>query len=144
MISISEIKAEDTYKIRKAILRQGMTLSHKMDGDHKLDSIHLGLFDSDVLVCIASFMKSSRDDFKGAQYQLRGMGTSKAFQGKGYGTLLMKKAEKLLTSKGVEVIWCNARVKALDFYRKIGYETRGDVFDVPQVGPHFVMFKKLA
>jgi GNAT superfamily N-acetyltransferase len=144
MISISEIKAEDTYKIRKAILRQGMTLSHKMDGDHKLDSIHLGLFDSDVLVCIASFMKSSRDDFKGAQYQLRGMGTSKAFQGKGYGTLLMKKAEKLLTSKGVEVIWCNARVKALDFYRKLGYETRGDVFDVPQVGPHFVMFKKLA
>lgn len=143
MTRISKIKAEDTYKLRKAVLRQGMTLSHKMDGDHKVDTVHLGLFESDLLVCIASFMKSSRDDFKGTQYQLRGMGTSKAFQGKGYGTMLMKKAEKLLTSKGAEVIWCNARVNALDFYRKLGYEIRGEVFDVPQVGPHFVMFKKL-
>ncbi len=144
MIRITEIKAKDTYEIRKTVLRQGMTLSHKMDGDLKADSLHLGLFEYDLLVCVASFMKSSKADFNGLQYQLRGMGTSIAFQGKGYGKLLMDKAEQMLTSKGVDVIWCNARVKALDFYRKLGYELRGDVFEVPQVGPHFMMFKKLS
>jgi predicted GNAT family N-acyltransferase len=144
MIRISEIKVEDTYSIRKAVLREGMTLSYEMAGDHDDDTLHLGLFYNDHLVCIGSFMKASKSDFKGLQYQLRGMATEKGSQGKGYGKKLLAAAEQILKDKNVDVLWCNARVVATDFYSKLGYQSIGDVFEVDQVGRHFVMFKKLA
>jgi predicted GNAT family N-acyltransferase len=143
MIRISEIKAEETYPIRKSVLREGMTLSHEMNADHDADTLHLGLFDKDQLVCIGSFMKASNANFKGLQYQLRGMGSAIGFQGKGYGKELLAEAEKILKDRGADLLWCNARVVALEFYRKLGYKSIGDVFEVDQVGPHFVMFKNL-
>lgn len=143
MIKIIEIKAEETYPIRKSVLREGMSLSHQMNGDHDSSTLHLGLFDEDRLVCIGSFMKAAKSNFKGVQYQLRGMASAKGSQGKGYGKDLLQKAEELLKDKGVDILWCNARVVAIDFYSKLGYEFFGDVFEVNEVGPHFVMFKKL-
>jgi GNAT superfamily N-acetyltransferase len=143
MIEIKEIKAEDTYPIRKAILREGMTLSHEMNGDHDVETLHLGLFKSGELVCIGSFMKAPKEIFEGSQYQLRGMASAKTAQGKGYGKLLLKEAELQLEQRGINVIWCNARIVALDFYKKLGYKTTGSVFDVDQVGPHYMMFKEL-
>ena len=143
MITITEIKAEQTYPIRKSVLREGMTLSHQMNGDHESSTLHLGLFDEDRLVCVGSFMKAAKSNFKGHQYQLRGMASSKGSQGKGYGKELLQKAEELLKEKNVDVLWCNARVVAIDFYSKLGYEFFGDIFEVNEVGPHFVMFKEL-
>ena len=143
MIVITEIKAEDTYPIRKVVLREGMTLSHEMNGDHDAETLHLGLFESGELVCIGSFMKTSKEIFKGSQFQLRGMASVKKAQGKGFGKLLLDEAEKTLKNQGVEILWCNARTVALGFYKKLGYQLVGNVFQVEQVGPHFVMFKKL-
>ena len=143
MIVIKEIKAEDTYPIRKSILRKGMTLSYEMKGDQESETLHLGLFESGQLFCIGSFMKSSYKLFNGVQYQLRGMAAVKSAQGKGFGKLLLEEAEKTLKNQGVEILWCNARTVALGFYKKLGYQTVGDVFQVEQVGPHFLMFKKL-
>ena len=140
---ITEIKAEDTYPIRKAILREGMTLSHEMNGDHNAETLHLGLFESGELVCIGSFMRASKEIFKGSQFQLRGMASVKKAQGKGFGKLLLEEAEVKLKNQGVDILWCNARTVALDFYKKSGYQMVGNVFEVEQVGPHFLMFKKL-
>jgi len=112
MIRIAEIKAEETYPIRKSVLRE-------------------------------SFMKASNAGFKGLQFQLRGMGSSIGSQGKGYGKALLTNAEQILKDRGVDLIWCNARVVALDFYSKLGYTSIGNLFEVDQVGPHFVMFKNL-
>lgn len=143
MIGIEEIKAEDTYNIRKSILRAGMQLSHKMPGDHDDNSLHLGLYESNKLVCISSFMQVQNPDFKGMHYQLRGMATDIGFQGRGYGKILLNKAEEVLTAKGVDVIWCNARLVAIDFYKKMGYRIKGSIFEVAEVGPHFMMYKDL-
>jgi len=143
MITITEIKAEQTYPIRKSVLREGMALSHQMNGDQESSTLHLGLFDEDILVCVGSFMKAANSNFKGNQYQLRGMASSKGSQGKGYGKELLQKAEELLKDKNVDVLWCNAREIALDFYSKLGYKFFGDLFEVKEVGPHFVMYKKL-
>jgi ribosomal protein S18 acetylase RimI-like enzyme len=143
MISIAAIKAEDTYELRKEILRKNMTLSHEMKGDHDSDALHLGIYECDKLVCIGSFMKAARTDLSGKQYQLRGMATSDNCQGKGYGKSLLQEAEEILKSKDIDIIWCNARVAAIDFYKKNGYRVMSDIFEVPQIGPHYVMFKKL-
>lgn len=142
-VSIHKISAQETYPLRKTELRKGMKLSHRMAGDEEVETLHLGLFEGERLVCIGSFMKASKDYFSGSQYQLRGMATASDRQGNGFGKLLLEKAEEMLKQKEIHTLWCNARTVALDFYKKQGYQIVGDEFLVPEVGPHYVMFKEL-
>ena len=142
-VAVKRIKAKDTYDIRKEELRKNMTLSHIMAGDDDTDSIHLGIAMGDELVCVGSFMKAGNDHFKGVQYQLRGMATHSSHQGQGHAKKLLEEAEKLLRSMQVNVLWCNARTSAVGFYKKMGYQIKGDEFMVDQIGPHFIMYKAL-
>jgi GNAT superfamily N-acetyltransferase len=144
MIQVKEIRAEETYPIRKEELRRNVSLSHEMQGDHDPETLHLGLFLEDELVCIGSFMKSAIDDSSELQYQLRGMATSAEHQGRGYGRTLLATAETLLRKRGAQALWCNARIVALDFYRKMGYVVTGPSFELPEIGTHYRMYKKLA
>lgn len=143
MISIEEIRAEDTYGLRKSVLREGMKLSHEMKGDHDAGTIHLGLYKTEKLVCVGSFMQAPHPELKGQHYQLRGMATVNDCQGKGYGKMLLYKAEQIVKAKNADVIWCNARLVAIDFYKKMGYRTKGSMFEVAEIGPHYVMYKEL-
>lgn len=143
MIRIEEISAEDTYPIRKDILRKNMSLSHVMHGDLDPETLHLGVFAEGELVCVGSFMKASFEGLTGLQYQLRGMAAAEKSQGKGYGKLLLQKAELILSGKGIQIIWCNARINAIEFYKKLGYQVMGKQFEVAEVGPHFKMYKAL-
>jgi hypothetical protein len=36
-------------------------------------------------------------------------------------------------------LWCNARQAAVPFYAKNGWHVQGQPFDIPKIGPHFVM-----
>ena len=71
------------------------------------------------------------------------MATHKDYQHQGLGKVILDRAEQLLSQKNVDILWCNARVVALNFYRKSGYQIIGEEFDVHLIGPHFVMFKNL-
>ena len=143
MIEIKKISALDTYEIRKDILRENMLLTEKMDGDFDASTIHLGAFINNELGCVATFMQHNSDHFKGSQYRLRGMATHRERQHQGLGKNILEEAEKVLLDKGVDVLWCNARVFALKFYKNCGYKVIGEEFDVHLVGPHFVMYKEL-
>lgn len=143
MIRIDEITAPQAYEIRKDVLRDGILLTEKMDGDFDKTTIHLGVFVDGILACVATFMQHDSPHFSGNQYRLRGMATHKNYQHQGLGKIILERAEQLLTQKNSAILWCNARVFALDFYKKSGYQIIGEEFDVHLIGPHFVMFKKL-
>lgn len=143
MIRIKEISPQESYDIRRDVLRENIALTEKMDGDFDVSTIHLGVFKNIELVCVATFMQHDSDHFKGFQYRLRGMATKKRFQHNGFGRIILEEAIKILTSKGVSVLWCNARVIALKFYENSGFKIKGKEFNVHLVGPHFVMYKKL-
>jgi GNAT superfamily N-acetyltransferase len=144
MIEIRSIQAEQTYPIRKEELRKNVSLSHVMAGDEEPDTLHLGIFLSGELAGIVSLMRASLPSFKERpQYQIRGMATSGMHQGKGFGKSLLKEAENRLKVMGVEIVWCNARVVALDFYLKMGYAIHGTIFELPEIGPHYKMYKRL-
>jgi len=143
MISVEEIKAEDTYPIRKELLRKNMDLSSQFTGDFDKESFHLGLFYENKLVSIVSFMKTNHKMLNGEQYQLRGMATIEKFQGKGLGKILVEKSEEILINKNINYVWCNARVIALNFYKNIGFIIMGEPFEIPPIGKHFSMSKKL-
>jgi len=88
-------------------------------------------------------MKVKNEYFEGEQYQLRGMATSTDFQGVGAGKLMMLEAFSILKELKIDYLWCNARMVAVSFYKKMGLQTFGDLFEIKYVGEHFVMFKKL-
>lgn len=143
MITIKNISAEETYKIRLEILRNGMDLPVEFSGDFDKDTFHLGVFENDSLKGISSFLKNSNILFDTTQYQLRGMATLPEVRGKGYGKQLLLQAFDILKEKKINILWCNAREVALDFYLKLGFEQKGNPFDIPEVGEHYCLYKQI-
>ncbi|MBS1503675.1 MAG: GNAT family N-acetyltransferase, partial [Bacteroidetes bacterium] len=48
-----------------------------------------------------------------------------------------------LRGQKANYIWCNARKKALKFYTNMGFEVISDEFEVPNIGPHRVLYLKI-
>ena len=143
MVNIRFINAEDTYAIRREVLRKNIDLPYKLEGDFDNDTIHLGAYLDEELVSIVTLINRSKEVLKGEQFQLRGMGTLSEYRGKGYGKLLIRRSEEYLISRGIHNIWCNARIEAIGFYKSQNYNTIGESFNVPEIGMHYLMFKEL-
>lgn len=143
MIEIKKISAEDTYAIRLEVLRKNIPLPYKFNGDLDSDTFHLGAFKDGKLIAVSSFMKVKNKSFKGSQFQLRGMATLAEYQGFGIGKQLILKAEGILKPLKIDCLWCNARIIAVNFYKKQGFLTFGEVFDISLIGDHFIMYKYL-
>ena len=141
MIEIKKIEASETYYIRLEVLRKGIPLPVQFSGDEDLETIHLGAFKNGELIAVSSFMKAFNNSFKGEQYQLRGMATLPDYQGLGAGKLMMLKVFELFEESNVDCLWCNARIIAVDFYKKLGLKTFGDLFEIKYIGDHYVMYK---
>lgn len=88
-------------------------------------------------------MKSNNPKFEGLQYQLRGMATLETYQGMGAGKLMMKEIFVKFKAMEIGCLWCNARIEAVDFYKKQGLQIYGLRFEIPYIGAHYLMFKKL-
>jgi len=142
-MKIKEISAGKTYLIRKNILRNGIDLPYKFKEDFDEDTFHLGAYDSDELVGIATFIKNKINDFEGDQYQLRGMATLEKGRGKGFGKQIINEAKVILKQKNVSVLWCNARKEAVMFYKKLNFTIVGEEFNVVKVGLHYKMYTEI-
>lgn len=142
-VEIIKIAASETYQIRLEVLRENIPLPYKFDGDLDEETFHFGAFIANELIAVSSYMKVSNKNFTGNQYQLRGMATLSKYQGCGAGKLMMDEAFAVFKKLDVNCLWCNARVIAVDFYKKQGLQTFGEKFDIPYVGDHYVMYKYL-
>ena len=141
---IKFISSEDTLAIRSPVLRDGADPQLCIfDGDEDEFSFHLGYFIEDELVCVASFHQRERDGFSGLAYQLRGMATVFAHQGKGIGNQLVNFSIVYLRGQKANYIWCNARKAAFAFYSGLGFEFISEEFDIPNIGPHRSMYLKI-
>ena len=142
---IKKISALETYTVRHSVLREGKPIeSCLFDGDTLNTTFHLGIFDEGNLVGVCSFLKSKHALLKEeSQYQLRGMAILKEKQHLGLGKLILSHGENLLKQQNTQIIWCNAREKAVGFYQKNGYQIIGAPFDIKNIGQHFIMYKAL-
>ena len=144
--TIRLISASATYWLRNKVLRPGRPVSEcYFPGDDSKGTFHLGIYNDENLIGVASFMKNSNPFFDHlSQHQLRGMAVLPENKGKGFGSLLLKEAESKIKKEHQEsFLWFNARVTAIDFYQRHGYECIGEKFEVPGVCEHIVMFKHL-
>ena len=142
-MKIQKIPSEETYPVRLEVLRKNIPLPYKFNADFDKETFHLGAFKNNQLIAVSSFMKASNSNFKGNQFQLRGMATLERFQGVGAGKLMLAKAIEILKTQKIDCLWCNARVIAVEFYQKQGFKIAGELFDIKYVGPHYLMFNEL-
>ena len=145
-IHIRKIPASAVYSVRQPVLRPGKPIAECVfEGDNSDKTFHFGLFMDENLIGVASFMQNSNPLFKESeQYQLRGMAVLSKFKGQGFGaSLLIEGEEKLKNLVNHPFLWFNARDHAIGFYKKFGFKTIGEKFDVPGVCEHIVMFKLL-
>jgi len=145
MVLIESITAEQTLPIRQSVLRPGRPEKECIfDGDDAPQTFHLGAFTEEKLVGIASFVVDTHSHFSGQQYRLRGMAVLPEYRGKACGKKLVAHGEKMIQEKGFDILWFNAREVAINFYNGLGFISAGEPFEIPTVGTHLIMFKKLS
>ncbi len=140
---VKQIDAKDTYPIRSEMLRKDLPLdSCHFDGDNEDSTFHLGAYINDKLASVASFYLKNNEKFSEEyQYQLRGMATLHSYQGQGLSQALLRTAFPIIKANHVKLVWCNARIAAIGFYTKVGFEVASEEFEIPGVGTHKLMFK---
>lgn len=141
---IKEITIPEVFSVRHPVLRPGKPLANcHFEGDDLPSTKHFGYFEVENLIGIISVFKSNHAFFKENQFQIRGMAVLTAYQKKGIGAQLIRYAEQYIQNQKGNVIWLNARIIAVGFYEKLGYQIIGDPFEIPEIGTHFVMFKNI-
>lgn len=140
-MQVLRIKAIDTHPIRHKMLRPSGTLEDCIfQGDSDELTFHLGAFVDKKLVSVASFYFERSDKFPDTyQYRLRGMATLPEYQGQGLSSALLKTAFPVIKQNQCTLLWCNAREKAMGFYKKVGFLPTGDFFNIPHIGKHILM-----
>ena len=135
------ITAAETWPLRLAVLRPDRPIeSAQFPGDDAQTTRHFGAFREGSLLGIASLYLAEMPEQPGlTAYQLRGMATATGARGLGLGRALVHACIAFTRENRAELLWCNARIVALEFYRKLGFKVIGREFDIPDVGPHFRM-----
>lgn len=147
MYTIQRIDQLDTRPLRHLVLwphREKME-DCTIDIDHRVDAIHLGAFDEQRrLVGICSLFEMQTPKLAAPrQYRLRAMATHPDARGTGAGALIVHAAIETVHAMGYDVLWCDARKVALGFYAKLGFDRIDEWYDVPNIGPHQLMFYRL-
>ncbi len=144
--ALRPITTAETWPLRQSVLRPGRPLAAaQFTGDDLPSTKHFGAFQSGELVGIASLFIADMPEHPGVgALQLRGMATAPAVRGAGFGRALVTACVAFTLASEKQLIWCNARRSAVEFYRKLGWEILGEEFDVPDAGPHFHMWRRVA
>lgn len=144
-IIISNVELEEIYPLRSRVLRPGQAIE---SCHYKEDSVsgcfHLGAKVGSEVIGIASFYEEPHLSLPAnLSYRLRGMAVLEEYRSSGVGKQIINRAIDICKQASADLLWCNARQSAAGFYKKLDFDYHGDSFDLPNIGPHFVMFTKL-
>lgn len=144
-ITVQRILATDTIPLRHRVLRPHMTVKDCVyPGDDLPTTFHFGAFSDGVLATVLSAVLESSPVFKeNVQFRFRAMATDPRFHRKGFAKAVVLASEEEIRNRSGELIWFNAREAAFGFYEKMGYRYYGDFFEMPGIGLHKIMWKRL-
>lgn len=142
-VKIRLASAKEVIDLRWKLLRPGMPRETAVfEGDDELAARHIITeIDSQIVGC-ATFLHRPWEGQPA--WQLRGMAVDANLQKSGVGRRMLEFAEQMLRRESYSnLMWCNARIVAKPFYERVGWQTIGDVFEIPSAGPHVKMTKRL-
>lgn len=115
MLEINEMKTLETLDLRHRILSphnsvDSIILSEDDSGQY------FGLFKNAQFISFVSLF------IENDTAQFCKFATETSEQNKGYGSILLNHIIEETIKNNVKCLWCNARVTALNFYNKFGFE----------------------
>jgi predicted GNAT family N-acyltransferase len=146
VIETRPVTAEEVRPIRRRVLRAGLPSANvEFEGDDALDTLHLGGFLDGVLVAVATVVRRPPPGEASAPraWQVRGMATEPEARGRGIGGELLDRCVVHVERSRGDLIWCNARTRAVPFYERHGFVAEGATFDVPDLGAHLRMRRRV-
>ncbi len=142
-VLVRPIPVEHARPIRQAILRPTEPFEATFYPlDEAPDSGHFGAFLDGKLVGVTSVYREPMpgEEDLGA-WRLRGVAVLEEARRHGCGRLLSQACLEHVAARGGSLLWCNARTGVLPFYQALGFQTRGEEFDVPVSGPHYLVWQ---
>lgn len=122
MKNIKPISLEDCLPLRQKVLWPSLTVEECIDPEDQY-SKHVGyILDNQVVSCFSIYPKLQNN------YQIRKFATSPSFQRKGIGTKLFTTVLNDLKQKKIEFVTLNARITAVEFYKKFDFYLSGEKF----------------
>ena len=133
-VSVRPVDPAQTRALRQLVLRPHESLeelaSHEPPGVHAV-----GAFDGDELVGVGFVCP----DGESGEWRVRGMATVPELRGRGVGSAILAALLDHARAQGATRVWCNARTPALSLYSRAGFQVESEEFEIPGIGPHFVM-----
>lgn len=141
MTAIKFLRAEDTWPLRHRVLRPHMPIaSVSYAEDAFASALHIGATDGDQIVGVVSIYNEDEKGGLGSlAWRLRGMATAPEIRGTGIGGIILLACIDEVRNHGGSYLWCNARTSASGFYQRYGFVIASDLFEIPNIGPHYVM-----
>ena len=153
-----KVAAETVRPLRAAVLRPGLPADLSVyPGDDDPDTSHVAIRDGPdgPVVAVGSLLAQDPPEWlsRGPRvpvaeagerwWRIRGMATVEGRRGQGLGRQVLDSLLEAAARGGGGVVWCNARVPALDFYLRAGFEPVSAVFEEPLIGPHRTMLRRV-
>ena len=145
-VHVGLVPVEQILPLRHMVLRQGLPFeSAKFDHDHTEGSVHFAAFDSQNSADVIGCCTLVRQPYEGQPaWQLRGMAVDERARKLGVGRRLLDAAEAHISATPYSTIWwCNARIVAVPFYERLGWQIVSPLFDIPTAGPHHRMMRRI-
>jgi len=144
-MTINQVEVEKIRPLRHLVLRPGQPIeSTDYNRDKDNTTLHYAVLKDGTALCIATFYPEPMEDVTSVRaFRLRGMATHPDFRRLGLASDLMHKAITALRDESCDLIWCKARLVAIDFYKSLGFVKIGPMYEIDGIGPHFTMYKKI-
>jgi GNAT superfamily N-acetyltransferase len=142
---VTTVDAQAVRPLRAEVLRPGQPHEQLIfPGDDEPDTLHVAVAVQGRIVGVASVMREPYpDDPLAGDWRIRGMATSAEMRGRGIGGALLARCEQHARDHAGARLWCNARVRAQTLYGRAGFAVDGEEFEIPMIGPHYLMRKPL-
>jgi GNAT superfamily N-acetyltransferase len=131
---IREIPMPHTRALRKRVLRPHQTFAELAEHE-PADGFAVGAYYGKELIAVGFVAP----DGTPGSWRVRGMATTPEHRGRGAGTAVLAALVTHAAKQGAGRIWCNARVPARSLYERRGFKVCCEEFELPQIGPHYVM-----
>jgi len=140
------LHSEEIQQLRNEVLWPHKTFENCiLDTDRLPNTFHFGVKIDGLAVATVTLQQEKSDKLQQEkQYRLRAMAVREGYRGQGFGDAIVEAGLNHLRELGVEVVWCDARVAALNFYRRLQFNELEEEYEIPIIGLHRFMWKVLS
>tara|TARA_B100000886_G_scaffold324357_1_gene268968 strand:- start:6849 stop:7283 length:435 start_codon:yes stop_codon:yes gene_type:complete len=144
-MTIQQVDVEIIRPLRSLVLRPRQPIeSSDYDKDKELHTLHYANIVNQKICSVATFYPEPMLEVEAlVAYRLRGMATHPNHRRQGLASSIMLQAVLDIQKLGCDLLWCKARLVAIDFYESLGFIKVGPIYEIEGIGPHYSMFKYL-